>query len=90
MMFGEIKFDYDKCRGCGICAKKCPVQIIKMENKKPVKKKNGFPECSYCSECYQNCKYDAISFDLSKSRKYLSNMNSKSKFEFPQSAVYPV
>ena len=90
IMFGEIKFDYNKCTGCGICAKKCPVQIIEMKNKKPEKQKNGSAACCYCSECYHNCKFDAISFDLSKSKKYLSNMNSKSKFESPQSAVYPL
>jgi len=90
IMFGEMKFDYNKCRGCGICAKKCPVQIIEMENKKPEKRKNGSHVCSYCSECYHNCKFNAISFDLSKSKKYLSYMNRKSKFESPQSAVYPL
>ncbi len=90
MMFNEIKIDYDKCIGCGVCAKKCPVQIIEMKNKKPEKKENGSPECSYCSECYQNCKFDAISFDLSIPKKYLSHINSKNKFESPQSAVYPL
>ncbi len=90
LMFSEIKIDIVKCIGCGICAKKCPVQIIEMKDKKPVRTINGSTECSYCSECYHNCKFDAISFDLSKSEKYLSHMNSKSKFESPQSAVYPL
>lgn len=25
------EFDYDHCKGCGICAKVCPVKCIKME-----------------------------------------------------------
>lgn len=26
----EIEFDYDFCKGCGICANECPVDAIKM------------------------------------------------------------
>ncbi len=28
-----VEFDYDYCKGCGICAKSCPVKVIKMINK---------------------------------------------------------
>lgn len=90
IIFKQIKIDYSKCIGCGICAKKCPVQIIEMKDNKPEKKKNITSECCFCSECYQNCKFDAISFDLSKSKKYLSYIISKGKFESPQSALYPL
>jgi pyruvate ferredoxin oxidoreductase delta subunit len=27
-------FDYDFCKGCGICAKNCPVKAINMKNEK--------------------------------------------------------
>lgn len=27
---GDIRFDYDFCKGCGICANECPVEAIKM------------------------------------------------------------
>jgi len=90
IMFNEIKIDHNKCIGCGICAKKCPVQIIEMKNKKASKKKNQANDCTYCSECYQKCKFNAISFNLSKPKRYLSNVNDKKKFEFPQSKVYPL
>ncbi len=28
---GEIKFDFNFCKGCGICANECPTKAIKME-----------------------------------------------------------
>jgi pyruvate ferredoxin oxidoreductase delta subunit len=31
-------FDYDHCKGCGICAKECPVNI-KAEKEKALEKK---------------------------------------------------
>jgi pyruvate ferredoxin oxidoreductase delta subunit len=27
---GDIEFDYDFCKGCGICANECPVDAIEM------------------------------------------------------------
>jgi len=27
---GEIEFDYDHCKGCGICANECPQKAIEM------------------------------------------------------------
>lgn len=90
MMFGEREFKYKQCSGCGICAKKCPMQIIEMKDKKPEINENSSAKCCYCAECFNRCKFDAISWDLSKSKKYLSHMNSKGKLESQQSAVYPL
>jgi len=28
---GKIEFDYDHCKGCGICANECPAKAIRME-----------------------------------------------------------
>lgn len=90
IMFGKREFLFDKCTGCGLCAKKCPTQIIKMKDKKPHIAKKDTSKCCYCTECYNKCKFDAISWDLSKSKKYLSHMKTKKKFETQQSALYSI
>lgn len=90
IMFGERVLDHEKCNGCGLCAKKCPMQIIELKKGKAEISENGTVACCYCAECYSKCKFDAISWDLSKSKKYLSHMKNKNKFESPQSAVYPI
>ena len=90
IMFGKREFNYSNCIGCGLCAKRCPMQIIDMRDKKPVINDSVSAKCCYCAECYNKCKFDAISWDLSKSKRYLSHMKSKGKFESQQSALYPI
>ncbi len=50
-------FDYDKCDGCGTCAKKCRFGAIKMEKGKPVL--NPFL-CEGCGTCEIVCPKNAI------------------------------
>ena len=48
----------DKCTGCTICAKKCPVDAI---SGKPKEMHFINPEiCIKCGICYEVCKFDAI------------------------------
>jgi Pyruvate/2-oxoacid:ferredoxin oxidoreductase delta subunit len=48
----------DKCTGCTLCAKKCPVQAITGE----LKKKHTIDKdaCIGCGACADNCRFNAI------------------------------
>ena len=55
----------DSCTGCGICAKICPVDNIKIENSKPV----FLHHCEQCVACVQWCPEQAINYkDKTQSR----------------------
>lgn len=49
----------DGCIGCGLCARKCPVQAIEMRTKKPVWVKD---KCVMCLGCLHRCPKFAIQY----------------------------
>lgn len=62
----EYKIDKDKCIGCGMCARKCPVSTIKVTDYiAPGKKKPAYEidssKCVKCGACLDTCKFGAVS-----------------------------
>jgi len=58
---GLVKYviDAEKCKGCTMCAKKCPAEAISGEKKQPhVIDRN---KCIGCGSCVATCKFGAIS-----------------------------
>ena len=52
-----VKVNNEKCTGCGMCVDVCPVNAIKIENKKAVISE----ECIDCGVCIAQCPLEAIS-----------------------------
>ena len=53
--------DPESCKGCTMCARKCPVQAISGEVKKPHEIDQNV--CIKCGQCYTLCKFGAISVE---------------------------
>ncbi len=55
----------DSCIGCGLCAGKCPVHAIEMQDKKPVWVKE---KCAMCLGCLHRCPKFAIQYGKNTKR----------------------
>ena len=62
----------DKCVGCGKCARLCPLNVIRIVDKKPVWNAKC---CAHCMSCIQNCPTEAIEYgDITpKKQRYIFN-----------------
>ena len=51
---GELENDIDGCTLCGICAKKCPSQCIRVARKQNLWEFDPYA-CVYCGICVESC-----------------------------------
>ena len=54
----EYKINPDKCKGCTLCARNCPVNAISGTVKQP--HEIDTDKCIKCGKCYQCCKFSAV------------------------------
>ena len=65
----------EKCDGCGICTKVCPVQNIKLTDKKP----EYMHHCLRCMACLQYCPQGSI--------KYKGKYIKRARYHYPDISV---
>ena len=54
----KLQIDEDKCKGCGICQKNCPVDAINGIERQT--RKIDQSKCIKCGTCIANCPFKAI------------------------------
>ena len=54
----SYRIDAEKCRGCTLCSKKCPVDAISGELK--TAHAIDVSKCIKCGACYNACKFNAV------------------------------
>jgi formate dehydrogenase iron-sulfur subunit len=94
---GFIKYEKDKCCGCGYCAEFCPFEVPQLENNS-VTGLNQMNKCTFCVDrvtngqqpaCVEACPVDAIKFGtradlLEEGKQRVEEL----KYTNPQACLY--
>jgi polyferredoxin len=73
--------DTEKCRNCGLCAKRCKSSCIDMENHKI-----DYSRCVACMDCLDTCREGAVSYRL-RHRNITENNAGKGRRAFITTAI---
>lgn len=88
--YPTVSIDKEKCSGCGLCVKNCPVLHLSKIGSEIVK--NYQSDCIHCLNCVTKCPSNAavLQGDLEKGKAFMEMMIAKKgNKEQPETAVYP-
>ncbi|MFP3853826.1 MAG: 4Fe-4S binding protein [Anaerolineales bacterium] len=64
---GRLRWDPERCTGCGLCAKDCPSDAIKVvivdRKAKHYEFHYDMSLCLFCGQCAYSCRFDCLELD---------------------------
>ena len=62
---GRVAINAENCVGCSLCVLDCPASALELEKESKIKFRllHYRDRCTYCGQCEQSCRFDAIYMD---------------------------
>lgn len=61
---GRVKWDLEKCTGCGLCTRECPSNALELfvidRKAKQFVMRYHVDRCTFCAQCVFSCRFDAL------------------------------